>query len=177
MRTFADKLDEALTLLEAAPVRVVYYDPDNWYVDDDKPFGIQVGMEAQRIADESGVRIASNKDLTLIAFVGDQVAGAVWTALGRQDGANVYDFDIAVDPSMRATGLTSSRVGPQLIDAALRDFKDRNQELRSEGDDPAYIRCWVINRKLAGYLEKHYGFEAEDQFWSQFRPFMVKYAD
>jgi len=148
------------TILEFVEPEINAADPEDWEAAD----------QADRIASNSGIRISRNKELTLVAQVGGEVVGAVWSAFERDDeasqeyGEDVYrfDFDVAVDPKSRAMGMASARIGPKLIDAAL----DHYRSLKSEFGN-AYIRVYVVNPKLAGYLERRYGFEPEGRGWSQ----------
>jgi GNAT superfamily N-acetyltransferase len=159
-------------LLEAiGPVTIRYFQGEDgeW----------ELGEQADQIARASGIRIGSNKDLTLLALSGDNVLGAVWSAFERDHDASEnhnadiyrYDFDVAVRPDARGTGLTTARVGPRLIDAALRDYRDRRHDV-----DGAYIRVWVVNPKLAQWLQDRYGFETEGRGWSQDTPHLVYYG-
>lgn len=140
---------------------IVAIDPeDDW----------EMAGRAYQIAKESGVNISSNKEILLVALAGDEVIGGVWNAIVNDSDAsgyygediNYYDFDVAVDKNFRG-----SRVGLELIDAAL----DHYNSLKSEGL-VSYVRVWVINPKLARYLENHYGFDS-DGGWSKNNPFMT----
>lgn len=151
---------------EAVSPSITYFDGDDWELAD----------QADQIAKQSGIRISSNKELTLLALTGDEVAGAVWSDFSQDhdyttDSQEVwrYDFDVAVAPQQRALGMTSAKIGPKLIEAALADYRSRKSEVPA-----AYIRVWVVNRKLAGYLERHYGFDPDGE-WSPNNPFMTKH--
>lgn len=144
-------------------------DPDDW----------ESAEKAEQIAAVSGINIFRNKELTFIAQIGDKVVGAVWSSFAVDRDASeshgediyCYDFDVAVAPLSRATGMSSARIGPKLIDAALKHYKSLKSEFGH-----AYIRVWVVNPKLAGYLERKYGFESEGGGnWSQNNPHMVYY--
>lgn len=117
--------------------------------------GYSIWEQALAIANESGLHISRNKDLLLVAVdEAGVVQGAVWSSLERDDDqdANVFDFDVAVDPKSRGP----AKIGPQLIDAALEEFENLRSEL-----DRVYVRVWVINPKLAHWLEYRRGFEPE----------------
>jgi len=160
------------TLYEtASPVTIRYYrGEDDW----------EAGEQAERIAKVSGIRIASNKELTLVAERDGDVVGAVWSDFSRDDEASAhhgddvycYDFDVAVQPAARGQGLTTARVGPQLIDAALKDYRNR----RAETGFPAYIKVWVVNPKLAQWLQDRYDFETESSEWTPNTPHLVYYG-
>jgi ribosomal protein S18 acetylase RimI-like enzyme len=150
---------------EATKPTIVYANDEDWEIAD----------QADRIAKESGIRISSNKNLTFVAMIGDEVAGAVWTAFAPDrdysDEQEVwrYDFDVAVSPKQRALGMTSAKIGPKLIETALDDYQSRKSDVPA-----AYIRVWVVNGKLAAYLENHYGFEPDGE-WSLNNPHMTKH--
>ncbi len=154
------------TIFEFVEPEILSADQEDWEAAD----------QAERIANDSGIRIARNKELTLIARVGDDIVGAVWSAFeldseaSQDHGEDVYhfDFDVAVDSKSRAIGMASARIGPKLIDAALEYY----QTLKSEFGN-VYIRVWVVNQKLAGYLERRYGFEPEGREWSPNSPHMI----
>ena len=114
--------------------------------------------QAERVADESGIRIARNKELSIIALNerGD-VVGAIWSALEPDEDreATVFDFDVAVDSEHRGQAM----IGIKLIGSALEDF----ESLRA--DDPrTFVRVYVVNSRLADVLERRYGFEVEDEY-------------
>jgi len=77
-------------------VSVHRYDPESIDVEFDPYI---VADMADKIAENGGIRISRNKQLTLVALDDkDTVLGAVWTDTYRDDDqdAMVYDFDIAV---------------------------------------------------------------------------------
>lgn len=115
--------------------------------------------QATHVAEESGIRIARNKELSLIALNerGD-VVGAIWSALEPDDDqdATVFDFDVAVDPQHRSG---QDMIGFRLINSALEEFESL------KADDPrTYVRVYVINSRLADVLERRYGFEVEGEY-------------
>lgn len=117
-----------------------------------------VADQAERVADESAIRIARNKELSLIALNerGD-VVGAVWSALepDEDQGATVYDFDVAVDPEYRSA---QAMIGIKLINSALEDF----ESIRAS-NPRTYVRVYVVHRRLADVLERRYGFDVESE--------------
>jgi ribosomal protein S18 acetylase RimI-like enzyme len=156
---------------EGLDVAIQHYNQDG-DVDD-------VGEKCYRMARDSGINISSNKNLTLVAYAAGEPAGAIWSAFERDQEASDYhgqdiyryDFDVVVHPQARVTGLTSARIGPQLIDAALRYYKELKQDVPG-----AYVRVWVVNPRLARYLENHCGFETEGRGWSPDTPHMTYYG-
>jgi len=115
--------------------------------------------QAERVAGESDIRIARNKELSLIALNerGD-VVGAIWSALEPDEDrdAMAYDFDVAVDPEYRSG---QAMVGIKLINSALEDFES------IKSDNPrTFVRVYVVNRRLADVLERKYGFEVEGEY-------------
>lgn len=154
-------------ILEFVEPEIYMADPDDWETAD----------KAYQIASDSNINIFRSKELTLVAQIGDEVVGAVWSSFtidddySKEAGEDVYcyDFDVVVSSKSRSIGLSSARIGPKLIDEALKHYRS----LRSEFGN-AYIRVWVVNPKLAGYLERRYGFQPEGGGnWSRSDPYMV----
>lgn len=150
-------ITEALAQIEIKYVTDEDYTPETW-------------DQAYNIAEQSGIRISSNKELRIIAVDEDwNVHGAVWSDYSIHDELTqeynygkdeieeiyAYDFDVVVKKESRAIGMTSPRVGISLIDAALRDYKYTSEE-------SGYKDCvmvMVVNPKLAKWLEEKRGFE------------------
>jgi ribosomal protein S18 acetylase RimI-like enzyme len=110
--------------------------------------------QADKIAAKSGIRISSNKELSLIAVnESDDVVGAVWSFLSNDDPP-IFDFDVVVDPKWR-----SGRLGLRLIDSAIEDLRAHQSDFPD-----TYARVWVVNPKLVRVLESRYGFEIESQY-------------
>lgn len=126
--------------------------------------------QAYEIANLSGIRISGDKELSIVALHGDDVVGAVWSSFepdhDYEEEVFRYDFDVAVRPDIRSTGLVSKKIGPRLIKAALEEYNSLSSEFQR-----SYIRVWVVNPKLAKYLENNFGFESDGE-WSQSNPFM-----
>jgi hypothetical protein len=151
--------------------RIYHFDPESEELQDIDDVWV-LAHQADVVANSSGIRINRNKELTFVAVVGGRVVGAVWSSFDRDSdsGEWIYSFDVAVDQCTRAAGLMSARIGPRLIDAALGDYRDR----AGITDTPAHVRCWVVNPKLAKYLEDRYGFETESIYgWHPSRPHMT----
>jgi len=148
------------TILESmGHVEIIHVDPEG--IDQDIPIDDYLD-QAYNLTDE--IRISRNKDLAFVAVDGsDNVHGAIWNNIERDEdysesmGEDVwaYDFDVAVKKSSRSAGLNSSRIGIQLIDAAIDDFKSYQSDYGN-----LYIRVWVVNPKLANWLEYNRGFES-----------------
>jgi len=136
-------------------VEIIYYDPESFNIDDLDPYDVE--HKAEVVAHDSGIRIASNKNLKFVALdqsYSDPVVGGIWTATYYDDeqDATVFDFDVAVDKEFRSSAL----VGLKLIESAIGEYHDLP-------DDRKYIRVWVINPKLVRVLERKYGFEIESK--------------
>ena len=118
--------------------------------------GYSIWEQAFAIASNSGIRIASNKELVFVAMDDATVVGGVWSARYPDDDqdAEVYDFDMAVDKNYRG------QVGIflKLMEAALDEYYDL-----LEYNPRTYVRVWVVNPRLIGVLERRYGFELESQ--------------
>lgn len=137
----------------------------------------ELAEQAEQVAKNSNIHISRDKKLLLVAMADDTVVGATWASFYESpdyEGAHCFDFDIAVDPAARATGvgMVSSNIGPKLIDATLREYRD----LAAMYDyEKTYIRVQVVNQKLARFLEHRYGFESSGG-WSPTNPHMEFYG-
>ena len=136
------------------------------YISAEEDYDEEIWNQAYKIAEESGIRISSNKELKIIAIDDNyQVHGAVWADYNRnedlmkehesEEEIYAYDFDVAVKKESRALGATSPKIGIKLIDAAIRDYKYTSHEFGHK--DCIYV--WVVNPKLAKWLEEKRGFE------------------
>lgn len=142
-----------LESLVSSNIQIIPYNEDGYDTDYD-PW--VVADQAEKIANDSGIRIARNKNLAYFAQAAENVVGAIWSAIGddNDQDAKVYDFDMAIDKSYR------NQVGVflRLMDAAMRDYRDLQFDFPR-----SYIRVWVVNPRLVGVLERRYGFELEDE--------------
>jgi len=140
--------------IASSNIRVVpaEYSDEAFYDSD----GYSIWEQAFAIASNSGIHIASNKELAFVAMDGDMVVGGVWSARYHDDDqdAEVYDFDMAVDKTYRG------QVGIflKLMDAAIGEYRDL-----LEYNPRTYVRVWVVNPRLIGVLERRYGFELESR--------------
>lgn len=123
--------------------------------------GYSIWEQAFAIASNSGIHIASDKELAFVAIDNavdsNTVVGGVWSARHSDDDhedIDVYDFDIAVDKSYR------NQVGVflKLMESALDEYYNL-----LEYNPKTYIRVWVVNPRLVGVLERRYGFELESR--------------
>lgn len=147
-------------LEELSPGYTIHrWSEDNYDADYDQ---WQVADEADAIARRSNIGVSRDKNLTFFAQAIDgTVLGAVWASFTRDmeeelSDVYVYDFDVVVDERYRNP---IDRVGLQLIDAAVEDYKSQ-----TGGVDRSYIRVYVVNRKLIRFLERKYGFEIESEY-------------
>lgn len=143
IREFRDEID----------IVPVDYTDEEFYNSD----GYSVWEQALAIANSHNIHIYRNKELAFVAKDDSgNVHGAVWTALEHDDDqdAEVFDFDVAVDKK----SIGPARIGIRLIDTALQEFENLKAELGR-----VYIRVYVINPKLAKWLEYRRGFELEAQ--------------
>jgi ribosomal protein S18 acetylase RimI-like enzyme len=138
----------------AQHIRVVpaEYSDEAFYDSD----GYSIWEQAFAIASNSGIHIASNKELAFVAMDDATVVGGVWSARYHDEDqdAEVYDFDMAVDKNYR------NQVGIflKLMNAALGEYRDL-----LEYNPRTYIRVWVVNPRLIDVLERRYGFELESR--------------
>jgi len=142
--------------LDNIKITPVAYSDEAFYDSD----GYSVWEKAAAIAQNSGIRISSNKELAFVAEDDNEVYGAIWDSFEEDHGGDygddvwVYDFDIAVKKTARAKGMRSGGIGVKLIDAALNKFEYLKSDVNR-----AYIRVWVVNPGLAKWLEYNRNFE------------------
>lgn len=132
--------------------------------------GYSIWEQAHSIAQSSGIHISRNKELAFVAMDGEEVIGATWKDIYRDDNYDeqevyVYDFDMAIRKDYRE----DLRAFFGLMRASLDDFEDSKDYY-----DNLYIRTWVINPKLVRVLERKYGFEIESEHGDN-SAHMVKY--
>lgn len=116
----------------------------------------EIADAAEEIMKKVKIRIDSTKNLTLVAMNDDEVVGALysgWTNGDTYEGNQVYEFsfDVGVDPKFQGFSL----VGPKLIEESMKMYDNES----SAYGEYTMIRLYVVNPKLADYLEKKYDFE------------------
>lgn len=122
------------------PLQVYVIDPEeDW----------ESAEEVEQIANKVNIRFNSNKDVSIIASVGDQIIGGVadtiYVSNQSQHDDIEYDFDVVVDPQWQGYQM----VGFKLIDAAIE--KARSYEA-------TIIKTWIVNPRLAPIMQTKYGF-------------------
>lgn len=123
------------------PVQIYFIDPEeDWE---------QAGV-VEQISKKAGIRFNSNKDVSIVASVGDQIIGGVADVVYEdnewEQPVMTYDFDVVVDPQWQGYQM----VGFKLIDAAIRNAQSKDAQM---------IRTWVVNKRLAPIMQSKYGFE------------------
>jgi len=123
------------------PLQVYSIDPeDDW----------ELAGEVEKISHKAGIRFNSNKDISIIASVGDEVIGGVADAVYMSDQLQSddieYDFDVVVDPQWQGYQM----VGFKLIDAAIE---------RAGSYEATIIKTWIVNKRLAPIMQARYGFQ------------------
>ena len=111
---------------------------------------VQAHCDLEQIFNKAGIR-QGNKNFTIAATVRDQIIGGVASGFKDDDEAQVFTFDVAVDPDWQGY----QDVGKVLIDRAIKLAKMHGCDC---------VRLFVVNRKLAGYLERKYGFDGNDDY-------------
>jgi ribosomal protein S18 acetylase RimI-like enzyme len=155
---------------ESLGVRIEQFTTDDYDTDYDPWVAAD---EADQVMRDSRINVGRNKELTLIALVGDRVVGAVYSSFSldteyKPDDVWVYDFDVAVAKQYRG----HSKIGLRLIDAALTNYRNLTADLPP--DSKAYIKLYVVNPKLIRFLERSRGFEIEAEH-SHGSAHMVRY--
>jgi ribosomal protein S18 acetylase RimI-like enzyme len=112
----------------------------------------EIADQVDQIAKKTQIRPNSNKEVTLVAQVGEEIIGGVYSATYEEEYGRVYDFDVVVDPQWQGY----QNVGFKLIDAAIQDAKSNECHT---------IQAHVVNPRLAVILANKYGFDGMPQHW------------
>jgi len=156
----------ARTLIESLlseTVRIVSYDPED--VD-----GTIDPYDAELIFKECRIGVDRDKNLELVAVVGDEVVGALVSSYSVEEYDDEreyisYSFDVAVKPSHQR-GL----IGTELVKTALK-----NAAQLGDGEIPVRARVWVVNSAMERVLgrlgfsdgddERHNGGSCHQEKW------------
>jgi predicted N-acetyltransferase YhbS len=126
----------------------------------------EAAEDAFQIAKKIKIRPNRNKDVHIIARVGDTVIGGVFTATyeDEYDGEfyQTLDFDVVVDPQWQGY----QRAGLRLIESVIQFAREL---------DCHVVTAFVINSRLARILDSKFGFEGLDQNWDGRSVVMTKY--
>ena len=106
----------------------------------------ELAQEVENISRKVRIRFSREKNITLVAKVGDQVIGGVASTIYHEEGMSVYDFDVVVDPQWQGYQM----VGFKLIDSAISEARNYEAHL---------IKVHVVNPRLAQVLSNKYDFE------------------
>jgi hypothetical protein len=119
----------------------------------------------------SKIGISRFKQVTLAAFENGEPIGGVLSAWEHDYDRDVwaFDFDVAVMPGRRGAGrehrgLGSSGVmdtaGIRLVLAAIQQYESE----KHDHGDRTMISVYVVNPKLARFLQTRLGFELESEY-------------
>lgn len=123
---------------------------------------------AAYVMDDAGLRWTRDKELLFVAvdgksnedFDGGDVVGAVvysWTSDYEDRDHFIFDFDVAVRRDYQAKPML--RVGPRLIDAALKHYRELSTEVES-----SEVRVYAVNPSIVKFLTgPRYGFRVEEE--------------
>lgn len=125
-------------------VEILYIDPEEEW---------ELAGKVEQISNMVGIHFMRNKDVRIIAMVGDEVVGGVADVVYDDDGNQTYDFDVVVHPKWQGP----SKIGFKLIDAAIENAKSL---------DAHVIKTWVVNSRLLPIMVNKYGFEGWDEQYS-----------
>lgn len=110
----------------------------------------------EQIAQQVGIRSSRNKDVSLVAMVGDTVIGGVLSAfytdshpMDENELLVTCDIDVVVHPTWQGY----QRVGLRLIEEAMVYARDGGAEI---------VSAFVVNNRLARVLVHKYGFDGDD---------------
>jgi GNAT superfamily N-acetyltransferase len=98
----------------SASVGITYYDPDEMY-DMGDPYAI---------ADKTGIYVSSDKEISSVAVLDEEIIGAAFTAANINAGE--FSFDIVVSPEHQGKG-----IGSKLLDETLSEFRGLQNEFPS----------------------------------------------
>jgi hypothetical protein len=140
-------------LLLAASYQIVRVDPEeDW----------ETAEQVDWIAKKVKIRPDSTKNVGFAAVIGgDQVVGGAYIGVtpdddyGQSEPTFVYSFDVVVDPSFQ----WGRKIGLDLIKAC-----EKERKFFEESHGNIYTRLYVVNPKLARFLEERYGYEMEEQY-------------
>lgn len=138
------------------------YSWETWGEEDDSlPDVSDVAQGAERAFQDSG--ISPKGEYSHVALIGNEVAGAISSNWDSQEGPNgeevmVYSFDVAVHPGFRSGRFT----GIDLIKRAIEEYENEKNALG--GDYQTMMRLWVVNNRLAKFLEDRMDFEVESTY-------------
>lgn len=129
------------------PLEISWIDPEeDWE---------QAGA-VEMIAKKVEIRSVRSKDVTLIARVGEDIIGGIFSEIYTEANPEdpdmeerVCDFDAVVDPDWQGY----QGVGLKLIGAAIENAR---------AEDCTLISLFVVNIRLQGVLRDKFGFEGED---------------
>lgn len=134
-------------------VKILHIDPeDDW----------DHGEQAYQVAKLAGIRPDITKNPSIVAVNdNDEVVGAAFTSWHHDDemtqhhGEPVvqYSFDVVVHPQWRMF----RTIGIDLIKAA----EQARSEIEDATESKAYTRLWVVNLKLAQYMQNKMGYDLE----------------
>ena len=140
-------------MLLAASYQITRVDPEeDW----------ELAEQVDQIAKKVGIRPDSTKNVGFAAMMGDQVVGGAYVGVTPDHEADqselwfVYSFDVVVDPGYQ----WGRKIGLDLIKAAEKE----RQFYESENYGNIRTRLWVINPKLARFLEEREGYEVESKY-------------
>lgn len=128
-------------------LQIDYIDPeDDW----------ESAAQVEQIANKVRIRPNRNKDVSIVARVGDTVIGGIFTAFDEEVNEDqveqTLDFDIVVDPQWQGY----KNVGLRLIEATIQYAQE---------SDCSAVEAFVINKRLATVLDRKYGFDGIYQGW------------
>lgn len=122
----------------------------------------ELAEQVDQIANRVGVRPDSIKNVGFVAMMGDQVVGGAYIGITEDSEANQpepwyeYSFDVVVDPGYR----WGRKIGVDLIKAAEKERSFYEEAYNGN----VRTRLYVINPKLTRFLEKHRGYEVEEEY-------------
>jgi ribosomal protein S18 acetylase RimI-like enzyme len=148
-----DRTTRIARLLLAASYQIVRVDPEeDW----------ETAEQVDQIANKVRIRPDSTKNVGFAAVMEDRVVGGAYIGITPDDQVDqpepsfVYSFDVVVDPDFR----WGRKIGLDLIKACEKD----RRFYENENYGNIRTRLWVINPKLARYLEEREGYEVESQY-------------
>lgn len=121
----------------------------------------ELAEQVENIALRVGVRPNRNKDVGLVAMMGDQVVGGAFIGIEEDHSADQpepwyeYSFDVVVDPNYR----WGRKIGIDLIKAAEKERAFYEEVYNGN----VRTRLYVINPKLSKFLQEHHGYDLESE--------------
>jgi GNAT superfamily N-acetyltransferase len=138
------------------------------YDEEDDGFDLYQSLDkADDIFKEVKIRPSRDKKYSYVAFVGEEVVGAIQDSWDTNGDVASFSWDVVVRPDYQNKG-----VGKKLISAEINKYENEKSIYEEMGySTRMYIEA--INLNLASLLERDFGFEVDVETGD--RKYLVRY--